>query len=92
MMQAPDEALPGWLESDYPRAVAELLGDNLTATARQVRALRDRTPELLHQTALYIMLGLTFEILYIGMAERFHTSSAIGDPLREHVTAPRTTA
>ncbi|MFF7975815.1 hypothetical protein [Streptomyces sp. NPDC007905] len=72
--------------SAVSRAVVDLLGDDLTITDPQVRPLQPRIPRRLHHVGLYIALGVTYEILYVGMTERMQTVFATGDRLREHLT------
>ena len=70
------------------RAVVELLGDDLVISQPQIRTLWESTAALLHHVGLYIALGHAQEILYVGMADRFHTPSAIGAALGEHLSEP----
>ncbi|MFD4392872.1 hypothetical protein [Streptomyces sp. NPDC058495] len=69
-------------------AVVELLGDDLVISRPQIRPLGHHTVALLHHVGLYVALGLAQEILYVGMADRFHTPSAVGARLGEHLTEP----
>ncbi|MFE7497653.1 hypothetical protein ACFU6O_00980 [Streptomyces albidoflavus] len=73
--------------STVSRAVVELLGDDLVISQPQIRPLH-HTAALLHHVGLYVALGLAHEILYVGMTDRFHTPSAIGARLGEHLTEP----
>ncbi|MEU0311817.1 hypothetical protein [Streptomyces cyaneofuscatus] len=70
------------------RAVVELLGDDLVISQPQIRTLGKSTAALLHHVGLYIALNRAQEILYVGMADRFHTPSAIGARLGEHLSEP----
>ncbi|MFH9742693.1 hypothetical protein ACH4MA_34020 [Streptomyces roseolus] len=75
--------------STVSRAVVELLGDDLVISQPQIRPLPlHRTAALLHHVGLYVALGHVHEILYVGMTDRFHTPSAIGARLGEHLSEP----